>query len=57
MDAIIYAVSQIGFPIVVAMFVLYRMNGKLERLASAMEKLCERSEFIIDHGCKYEANR
>ena len=31
-------IGQVGFPIAVAAFVLFRMNGKLERLTKAIER-------------------
>ena len=34
-------VSQLGFPIVVASFVLFRLNGKVGQLADAMKALAE----------------
>ena len=34
-------VSTVGFPVAVAGFLLWKMNGKLERLTSVIEKLIE----------------
>jgi hypothetical protein len=43
------AVQKVGFPIVVALFVLVRLNGKLERVALALERLSERLERLFEH--------
>ena len=32
-------IKEVGFPIAVASFVLFRMNGKLDRLTKAIEAL------------------
>lgn len=32
-------IKEVGFPIAVASFVLFRMNGKLDRLTKAIENL------------------
>jgi hypothetical protein len=37
-------VKEVGFPIAVASFVLFRLNGKLDRLTNAIEKLMHRME-------------
>ena len=37
-------ISSLGFPIVVAMFVLFRMNGKFDRLRESIDKLIERMD-------------
>jgi hypothetical protein len=52
-DVITKLIGQLGFPIVVALFVLYRMNGKLERLALAIEKTSDKLESIEHYWYKY----
>jgi hypothetical protein len=42
------AVQKVGFPIVVALFVLVRLNGKLERVAVGLERLSERMERFLE---------
>jgi hypothetical protein len=42
------AVQKVGFPIVVALFVLVRLNGKLERVAVGLERLSERLERFLE---------
>ena len=37
-------ISQVGFPIVVAAFVLFRMNGKFDRLRESIDRLIERMD-------------
>jgi hypothetical protein len=37
-------VKEVGFPIAVASFVLFRMNGKLDRLTKAIDRLIDRME-------------
>ncbi len=32
-------IERVGFPVVVAAFVLFRMNGKFDRLRESIEKL------------------
>lgn len=41
-------VAQLGFPVAVAVFVLVRLNGKLERLTEAMVRLEERMLRLVD---------
>lgn len=41
-DEFITLIKEVGFPIAVASFVLFRMNGKLDKLTKAIEKLTER---------------
>jgi hypothetical protein len=37
-------VKEVGFPIAVASFVLFKMNGKLDRLVKAIDRLIDRME-------------
>lgn len=37
-------IKEVGFPIAVASFVLFRLNGKLDRLTQAIAKLIDRME-------------
>lgn len=37
-DTIVTAVSQVGFPIVVALYVLVRMERRIERLTAAINR-------------------
>jgi hypothetical protein len=46
-NVLIDAVQKVGFPIVVALLVLLRLNGKLERVALALERLSERLERLL----------
>jgi hypothetical protein len=46
-SVLIDAVQKVGFPIVVALFVLVRLNGKLERVAVGLERLSERLERFL----------
>ncbi|NLI56538.1 YvrJ family protein [bacterium] len=39
MDKLIQYISQLGFPIVVASFLLIRTNGKLDKLKDAIQDL------------------
>ena len=41
LDKLIQYISQVGFPIVVASFLLLRTNGKLEKLKDAITELRE----------------
>lgn len=43
-DEFVTLIKEVGFPIAVASFVLFRMNGKLDRLTKAIEKLTQRME-------------
>lgn len=47
-DAIGRFVSTVGFPAAVAIFVLVRLNGKLDRVAGAMERVAVKFEGMID---------
>jgi hypothetical protein len=47
-SVLIDAVQKVGFPIVVALFVLVRLNGKLERVAVGLERLSERLERFLE---------
>lgn len=47
MQELIDFVSRVGFPIAVALFVLIRLNGKLDRLVDALHRLTERIEVLI----------
>ena len=38
-DKLIQYISQLGFPIVVASFLLFRTNGKIEKLKDAITEL------------------
>ena len=40
-DTIVRLVGDLGFPIAVASFVLFRLNGKVGKLADAMMKLAD----------------
>ena len=40
-DTFVRLVSNLGFPIAVASFVLFRLNGKVQKLADAMTKLAD----------------
>jgi len=53
-NILIDAVQKVGFPIVVALFVLVRLNGKLERVALGLERLCERLERLLDMDVRRE---
>ena len=37
-------IGDLGFPIVIATFVLFRMNGKFDRLRASIDKLIETME-------------
>ena len=50
MENLYGAIASLGFPIVVAMFVLVRLNGKLDRLANAMTPLAERLDKHLASG-------
>jgi len=39
LDKLIQYISQVGFPIVVASFLLLRTNGKLDKLKDAIQEL------------------
>lgn len=39
MEDVIALVERVGFPIVVALFVLVRLNGKFDKLRESIEKL------------------
>jgi hypothetical protein len=41
-------VSKVGFPILVAMFVLIRLNGKLEQLVIGVSELSAKLDEFID---------
>jgi hypothetical protein len=41
-------VSKVGFPILVAMFVLIRLNGKLEQLVVSVSELSTKLDEFID---------
>jgi len=41
LDKLIQYISQVGFPIVVASFLLLRTNGKIEKLKDAIAELRE----------------
>ncbi|MDD2212550.1 MAG: YvrJ family protein [Clostridia bacterium] len=41
MDLILQAVGNVGFPIVVAAYLLVRIEGKLEALAASIARLAE----------------
>ena len=47
-SVLIDAVQKVGFPIVVALFVLVRLNGKLERVAAGLDRLSERLERLLE---------
>jgi hypothetical protein len=47
-SVLVDAVQKVGFPIVVALFVLVRLNGKLERVAVGLERLSERLERFLE---------
>lgn len=47
LTVMLQAISTVGFPIVVAMFVLYRLNGKVERLALAMERVATHLDGVL----------
>jgi hypothetical protein len=47
-SVLIDAVQKVGFPIVVALFVLLRLNGKLEKVAVGLERLSERLERFLE---------
>lgn len=34
-------IKEVGFPVAVASFVLFRLNGKLDRLTQALHKIIE----------------
>lgn len=48
MSDVIAFVKEVGFPIAVAVFVLWRLNGRIERLTVAVVKLTERLERLLD---------
>jgi hypothetical protein len=41
LDEIATFIQTVGFPVAVASFFIFRMNGKLDRLTKAIEKLTE----------------
>jgi hypothetical protein len=53
-SVLIDAVQKVGFPIVVALFVLVRLNGKLERVAEGLERLSERLDRVLDMSMRRE---
>jgi len=40
-------ISTVGFPIVVAVFVLWRLNGKMEHLAVSLERLTIQLDILL----------
>lgn len=42
-------IRDVGFPIAVAAFVLVRLNGKMDRLTTAITSLSSTMERYIDH--------
>jgi hypothetical protein len=44
LEDFIALIKDVGFPIAVASFVLFRMNGKLDRLTNAIDRLIDRME-------------
>ncbi|MEM5777422.1 MAG: YvrJ family protein [Candidatus Aenigmatarchaeota archaeon] len=47
-DLLIKLISQVGFPIVVATFLLIRTNGKIEKLSNSIIKLQNSIDNLID---------
>ncbi len=39
MQEVVDAIKELGFPVVVACFVLFRMNGKFDKLRESIDKL------------------
>lgn len=39
MDEVVGVIERVGFPVAVAAFVLFRMNGKFDKLRESIEKL------------------
>jgi len=48
LDKLIQYVSQVGFPIVVASFLLLRTNGKMDKLKEAILELKEAVSLLKD---------
>lgn len=48
LDLIIKLISQVGFPIVVATFLLLRTNGKIEKLKDAITELKNSIDLLKD---------
>lgn len=40
--------SRVGFPVAVAAFVLFRLNGKMDNLVAAMTRLADHLEGYLD---------
>lgn len=46
---VVEVVKSVGFPIAVAGFVLWKLNGKMERVALALEKLEHAMNNLLHH--------
>lgn len=56
MEDYIAVISSVGFPIFIAMFILIRMENKIEKLISAFIELSESITKIIEKTEKNETN-
>lgn len=56
MEQYVSIVSSVGFPIFIAMFILIRMESKIEKLVAAFVELSDSIEKIIEKTEKNETN-
>lgn len=49
MDEIAQFISTVGFPVAVAAFLLWRMNGKLDKMTKALEALTRLNRASLRH--------